>query len=115
MNYERKHINIRKRRALFAFFGPLLILLLGAVVMWLWNAILPQVLVVNRINYWQALGLFLLCRILFGGFGFKGRSGRFEGGENWRNKWQNMTEEERKNFKDRWRQRCEERKKWKEQ
>ena len=110
MNFDRNRPDIRKRRALFAFFGPLLIFLLGGVVMWLWNAILPQVLSVNRINYWQALGLFLLCRILFGGFGFRGRNGRFEGGGGWHNKWQNMTEEERANFKDRWRQRCEERK-----
>ena len=114
MNNERNRFGGRKGRFLFPFFAPLLIFLLAAVVMGLWNATLPQLLSVNRIGYWQALGLFLLCRILFGGFGFKGRNGRFEGGRNgwegWRGKWQNMTEEERANFKEQWRKRCEERK-----
>ena len=95
-------------------FGPLLLFFMGAVVMLLWNAILPQLLTLNRIAYWQAVGLLLLCRILFGGFGFRGRgSGGFgspQGGMHWRSKWHNMTNEERANFKNEWRKRCEERK-----
>ena len=113
---DNQHKNFRRPRGrfLFVLFGPLLLLLMGAVVMLLWNAILPQLLAVNRIAYWQAVGLLLLCRILFGGLGFMGRSrGNFGGpasGMHWRNKWHNMTDEEKANFKNEWRRRCEERK-----
>lgn len=46
-------------------------LVMGYLVMWLWNAILPDVLGVRSINYWQAIGILALSRILFGGFGGK--------------------------------------------
>ncbi len=42
---------------------------LAGVVMLLWNAVMPAVLAGARVmDYWQALGLLVLCRILFGGF-----------------------------------------------
>lgn len=45
------------------------IALLTGVVMWLWNAVVPPVFFGAReIDYWQALGLLVLSRILFGGF-----------------------------------------------
>lgn len=49
----------------------------GAVVLLLWNWLLPPLFGIPRIGFWQALGLLTLCRILFGGFGFRGspRSG----------------------------------------
>ncbi len=113
-NQQRKFREPR-RRFLFVLFGPLLLLGMGAVVMLLWNAILPRLLTLNRIAYWQAVGLLLLCRILFGGFGFRGRGGGGfsgpQGGMYWRNKWHSMTDEERANFKNEWRKRCDERKK----
>ena len=112
---EPNRFRSRKGRFLFVFFAPLLFLGLGAIVMGLWNAVLPQLLLIKRISYWQAVGLLLLCRILFGGFRFGGRNGsRFGGGEGgapWRSKWHNMTDEEKSNFKNEWRKRCEERKK----
>lgn len=97
-------------RFLFALFFPLLILLLGYAVMWLWNGTLAQVVAVKEISYWKALGLFILCRILFGGFGFRGRNrGHFESNkfQSWRGRWQNMSEEERASLKSEWRKRCE--------
>lgn len=71
-----------------------------AVVMLLWNALIPSILGLSVISYWQALGLFVLCRILFGGFRFGGRHHRFHDmGENpIHEKWKNMTDEERKKF-----------------
>jgi hypothetical protein len=39
----------------------------GEVVMRLWNWLLPPLLAWRQINFWQALGLLTLCRILFGG------------------------------------------------
>lgn len=42
---------------------------LGGLVMWLWNAVIPDLLTGARsIDYLHALGLLVLCRILFGGF-----------------------------------------------
>jgi len=35
----------------------------------LWNAVMPDIFGLNVLNYWQAAGLLLLARILFGGLG----------------------------------------------
>ena len=65
----------KSKRKLF-FIVPILILFgLSAIVMWLWNAILPNVVNVSSITYWQAMGILVLSKILFGGFGFWGRFG----------------------------------------
>ncbi len=83
------------------------VVVFGAIVMGLWNAILPQVLGVKAITFVQALGILLLSKILFGGFGGKRWGGR---GHEWRHrmkeKWSNMTPEEREKFKAEWKNRC---------
>ena len=85
--------------ALFAF-------LFGQIVMWLWNAILPPLLGVNMLtSFWQALGLLVLSRILFGGF-FRGGYGRRGGPYMWRKKWMNMSDEEKIKFQEEWKRRC---------
>lgn len=38
-----------------------------AIVMLLWNALIPSIIGWSAINYWQAGGLFILAHILFGG------------------------------------------------
>jgi hypothetical protein len=40
-----------------------------AIIMLLWNALLPELFGVKAINYWQTAGLLILSRLLFGGFG----------------------------------------------
>lgn len=45
-----------------------LLLVFGAVVMFLWNHLMPDLFAMHAIGYWQAVGLLLLTRILFGGF-----------------------------------------------
>jgi hypothetical protein len=47
----------------------------SAIVMLLWNAISPVISVISVINYWQAAGILLLSRILFGGCGKSGHGG----------------------------------------
>ncbi len=42
--------------------------LLPYIVMLLWNGILPEIIGVKTITYWQAVGIFILCKLLFGGF-----------------------------------------------
>jgi len=79
----------------------------GAVTMLLWNALLPQLFALPTLNYWQAVGLMLLARIIFGGLmhdmvGHGGRRGRGDehflghGNNKLREKWMNMSAEERK-------------------
>jgi ABC-type multidrug transport system fused ATPase/permease subunit len=74
---------------------------MSVVVMLLWNAIVPALFAsVPAITYLQALGLLVLCRILFGGLrGHGGWRGRMHGHghERWA-KWQAMTPEEREQF-----------------
>ena len=40
--------------------------LFGAVVMWLWNWLMPVIFNLGVITYWQAVGLAILGRLLFG-------------------------------------------------
>ena len=92
----------------FLVMAAVFILVLGGGVMLLWNAILPEVVGAKAINFWQAIGLLLLARILFGGFrmgSFRGKSRGYKGGY-WRKKWMNMSEEDRTKFKDKWKEYC---------
>ena len=50
----------------------LFVFLFGELVMHLWNWLLPALFGWHPIGFWQALGLLVLCRILFGGFGGHG-------------------------------------------
>lgn len=47
--------------------GGLIAVLLGFVLMWLWNALMPTIFMLPEITYWQGVGLFILSKILFGG------------------------------------------------
>ena len=95
----------RKRFFFFPLIALAFILAGGAAVMILWNAILPNIItVVGPVTYIQAVGLLILCRILFGGF--RGRPGGYRGGPPWRQKMSNMSEEEREKFRAQWRERC---------
>jgi hypothetical protein len=104
------HGNKRKYSVpFFTFIMIVVALMLGLIVMLLWNAVLSPVLHVSRLSYWQAVGLFILSRILFSGFrrggSFQGRPG-WRGGPPWRQKWMNMSEEERAKFRKEWTKRC---------
>jgi len=80
---------------------------LSALVMVLWNWLMPALFNLGSISIWQAGGLFILCRVLFGGFGFKGGRGRKYGGPPaFKEKFMNMNEEEKQAFKEQWKQRC---------
>jgi Ca2+/H+ antiporter, TMEM165/GDT1 family len=77
--------------------------LFGELVMHLWNWLLPPIFGLHMITFWQALGLLLLSRILFGswgaGGGNRGRRGR-------REKWDKMSSEEREQLRQSWGARC---------
>jgi len=91
----------------FRFLGIVMFLAMIAAfsvaAMFLWNALMPQLFALPVLSYWQALGLVVLARILFGGlgpgrFGAFGARGGFHQGNPFREKWLNMTEEERVEF-----------------
>ena len=75
--------------------------LISFVVMLLWNNILPEIIYVKAISFWQAGGIFILCKILFG-FGrmggFRRDKKRFKNRMAERVK--TMTPEERERFKE---------------
>jgi ABC-type multidrug transport system fused ATPase/permease subunit len=71
------------------------------VAMLIWNAIIPGLFSLPLLNYWQALGLVVLFRIFTGRFGhglFHRHGHGFHHGNRLREKWRNMSEEERKAF-----------------
>ncbi|MBJ3816680.1 hypothetical protein F9C28_17615 [Shimwellia pseudoproteus] len=76
--------------------GVALIVVLGLLVMSLWNAVLPGLIGVKNIGFWQALGLLALCRILFGGLGM--RPGMFGARRRMHERWMQMTPEQREQF-----------------
>ncbi len=73
---------------------------LGWAVMHLWNWVMPALFAGARvIDFWHALGLLVLSRILFGGF--RGHGGGWRHRRHWR-KWEAMTPEEREQFRSAW-------------
>ncbi|MFN8242689.1 MAG: hypothetical protein U0X40_01435 [Ferruginibacter sp.] len=76
------------------------------VVMALWNGILPAVLGVKMISFWQAMGILVLSKILFGGFGGKHHRGPRPWKDRMMRRWMNMTPEEREKFQSEWKTRC---------
>jgi hypothetical protein len=73
----------------------------GEIVMHLWNWLTPGLFGWHAITFWQALGLLVLCRILFGGWGNGGgQRGRRKGRRN-ADLWEAMTPEEREQFRQR--------------
>jgi hypothetical protein len=83
----------------------LAVAVLGFILMNLWNWLAPAVFGARTITFWQALGILVLAKILFGGFG-----GRPRHGGHWRDRmrdrWAHMTPEEREKFRQGMRNRC---------
>lgn len=84
--------------------------LFGWVTMSLWNWLMPFIFGLPLLTFWQAIGLVILSKILFGGF--KGGSGG-----HWQNKkdfwkqkmathWDKMPAEKRERFRQQWENKC---------
>lgn len=77
--------------------GVVILGIIGLVVMLLWNWLMPAIFGLITINFWQSVGLFILCHILLGGFGRGNRF--FNHAENPIHKrWRQMTPEQQKEF-----------------
>ena len=79
--------------------------LLSLAVMLLWNSLVPELFHGPPLQYWQALGLLLLSRILFGGLRGRGWHGHWRQ-RMWRERWENMTPEERERLREHFQRRC---------
>ena len=73
---------------------------------YLWNWVVPGIFGWSLINYWQALGLFVLSKILFKGFVFNGGHRGGWGSYRWKKKWETMSPEDRERFKQKMREKC---------
>ncbi|MDR3286423.1 MAG: hypothetical protein LBT27_03160 [Prevotellaceae bacterium] len=94
------------------FFVTLALAGFTVIVMLLWNAVITSIFALGAINFWQAAGLLLLLRILFGGIGRKPNWGMQGGGfgehvhgrfhedhrKNLREKWMKMSPKEKSEF-----------------
>lgn len=100
---------MRRNRVLrvlkFALFAVLFLTVFSFVVMRLWNWLTPALFGWHVITFWQALGILILSKILFGGF----RGGPHRGWH-WRRRmmerWEQMTPEEREKFRETMRRGC---------
>ena len=99
---------MKRRIKLGILFIPIFIgglFLFNWAVMLLWNAILPAVLGVKAITFWQALGILVLSKILFGfNSGWGGRRRRWR--DKMEDKWHTMNPDEREKFRAEWKDRC---------
>jgi len=76
--------------------------LLGVAVMILWNTLVPPLFHGPLLDFWQATGLVLLSRILCGGLRMHGGWRRHR----WRERWEQLSPEERARLRERVAQRC---------
>ncbi|HUK13659.1 MAG TPA: hypothetical protein VLW17_10210 [Thermoanaerobaculaceae bacterium] len=83
----------------FVVIGVLAVAVFGLLITLLWNWLTPSLFGWHTIGFWQALGLFLLARLLVGGF----RGGPPRSPRSWRRRvierWEKMTPEERERFR----------------
>src|SRR5258705_12581723 len=94
-----------RRAVKMALIGMLAVTLFTFVVMNLWNWLVPAIFGWQSVNFWQALGLLLLSRILFGGFrGGPGRHMHLR--RRMMDRWEQMTPEGREKFRQGMRGRC---------
>jgi hypothetical protein len=91
------------RRFLFVvpFLGLAFVALFTTIVMLLWNHVLADVLPVHTVTFWQAAGILVLAKILFGGL----PCSRGRGWGSWRRRcmegrWERLPPEERERLRE---------------
>ena len=82
----------------FLVAGVAFVAAVSFVVMTLWNTLVPGLFGGPAIQFWQAAGLLVLSRILFGGF--RGRGGHGWRHRGWHGRWGRMSPEERERVRD---------------
>ena len=100
----KQRFGFRRKFIFIPFLAAGILALVSYIVMLLWNNLIPDIFHITAITYWQAMGLFILAKILFG-FGKGGR-----GGAPWMRhkmeRFRNMSPEEQERFREEMRARC---------
>jgi hypothetical protein len=87
----------------FVAFGIVAFGAFGLIVSGLWNALMPAIFGLQAINFWQAIGLLILSRILFGGWH---GAGRRRGHGKCVSRWDHLNPEEKERFRQAMHERC---------
>jgi hypothetical protein len=69
---------------------------MGLMTLLLWNRLAPSIFHLREITFFEAIGLLILCRVLFGGFRGWGSAMRKA---RWVRGWKELTPEERERFR----------------
>jgi len=72
MNPAQRGLRIAGMVVLGVVGAAVFALVFGWLVMLLWNWLMPTIFHLGEIAYWQAFGLVVLAKLLFGGMGFRG-------------------------------------------
>lgn len=91
--------NNKKKFVLIPFGIAAILALVSYVVMLLWNNLLPDIIHVTTINFWQAMGIFVLSKILFGFGKGGGKPAWME--HKMRNRFEGMSPEDKEKLKER--------------
>ena len=96
MNRGRKILKIIG----FVILGIVALTAFGFVTMSLWNWLIPDLFNGPVLTFWQTIGLLILSKILFSGFG---KGGKHHHGGNWKpywkERWNRMSPEDRERIK----------------
>jgi len=95
-----------KFRLLIPLFILGIVALVALAVYGLWNGVLTDVLPVKAITYWQAVGILILSKILFGGFPGRGRGHFGPPGRRMMKHWESLSPEQREKLREKMRHRC---------
>jgi hypothetical protein len=100
-----KKLFFKRRFVFMPFAAAAFLALVSFAVMQLWNNLMPDLFHLGTITFWQALGLFVLSKLIFG-FGGRGRFGGPWGRARMQERFAQMSDEEREAFKARMKGRC---------
>ncbi len=98
---RRRTLRVLKAAGIGIVAVPVILGLFGLLVKSLWNWLMPELFGLHPITFWQALGVWLLSRILLAGFQGRGRSHD----RRWRarviERWERLSPEEREQLRER--------------
>ena len=94
---------LQKHLVFIPLFLIVMAALLGGLVLWLWNWLMPDIFGLPALSFWQAVGLLVLCKVLLGGIGMgvghhhggHSHCGCHGGSNKLRERWEQLSPEER--------------------
>lgn len=77
-------------------FAVIFALVFALFVQFIWNAVMPELFGLNTVNFWQAFGIIILAKLLFGGFGHNthDRWEKDHSSPDWHRHWDHLKETE---------------------